>query len=199
MDFLRQKFASLEAQMGARLAELRATQTNMSSLGTGVENVLRDFLREYLPRRLDVGQGVVVDAKVGRSRQTDVVIVTQDHPRTFEGNDPGLFFIEGVYAAGEVKTTLTTTECQQRRGIAVWVAPQQDLGVPVCANKTHGPPSLRHPLPSKIVLSLSEFAVGTRFTAPPPRTAAGTAGMVTGVSGDLHSAVNGIAEPLTFP
>ena len=109
MDYLRQMFAAIEAQMSARLKELRATQTHRGLLGAGVENVLRDFLREYLPRRLDLGQGVVIDAEVGRSRQTDVVIVTQDHPRTFEGNDPGLFFIEGVYAAGEVKTTLTST------------------------------------------------------------------------------------------
>jgi hypothetical protein len=39
-----------------------------------------------------------------------VVIVDQDHPFTYTPAEPGLFFIDGVAAAGEVKSVLTTSD-----------------------------------------------------------------------------------------
>jgi hypothetical protein len=110
VDSLKQKFGAVQQQMAARLAEIRATHEHKGNRGTGVEESVRDFLRTYLPRRLGVGHGEVIDAKVGRSSQTDVVIVSEDHPFSFNEKEPGLFFVEGVYAAGEVKTRLTTAE-----------------------------------------------------------------------------------------
>jgi hypothetical protein len=109
-DMLKDKIAASEAQMRARLDEIRATFAQSGDKGSSAEDSFREFLRKYLPRRLAVGHGEVVDLEGRRSRQTDVVIVTEDHPFTFTPDQAGLFFIEGVCGAGEVKTTLTGAE-----------------------------------------------------------------------------------------
>jgi hypothetical protein len=104
---LKAKIAAVEVQMRAKLAEIRATLDHAGSKGQRVEeDVFRTFLREYLPRRLEIGHGEVVDTLGARSPQTDVIIATEDHPFTFTRELPGLFFVEGVCAAAEVKTTV---------------------------------------------------------------------------------------------
>lgn len=110
---LKDKIAAVEAQMKARLNELRITFAQAGDKGISVEDTFRKFLREYLPRRLEVGAGEVVDTKGHRSRQTDMVIVNEDHPLTFTRDLPGLFFVEGVCAAGEAKTILTSEELEK--------------------------------------------------------------------------------------
>ena len=120
---LKDKIVNVEAQMRAKLDEIRATLAHSGDKGALVEEVFRGFLQKYLPRRLAVGHGEIVDLKGQRSRQTDVVIVSEDHPFTFTPDLPGLFFIEGVCGAGEVKTMLTAGEldkalessCQSKR------------------------------------------------------------------------------------
>jgi hypothetical protein len=59
---------------------------------------------------LAIGHGEVIDTYGNRSSQTDVVIVNEDHPFTFSENRPGKFFVEGVVAGGEIKSTLTGKE-----------------------------------------------------------------------------------------
>ncbi len=105
---LEEEFSSAEAQMKDVLAKIRARFTHPGDKGTMAEDSFRAFLREYLPRRLAVGHGEVIDLTGNRSKQTDVVIANEDHPFTFTEDLPGLFFIEGVIGAGEVKTVLTS-------------------------------------------------------------------------------------------
>lgn len=107
---LKTKIASVENQMKEKLKEIRTTFTHPGDKGTGVEDSFRKFFRNYLPRRMEVGCGEIIDLKGGRSNQTDVIIVNEDHPFTFTQDLPGLFFIEGVCAAGEVKINLTSEE-----------------------------------------------------------------------------------------
>ncbi len=106
--FLKDKIRAVEVQMMAKLKEARATFAQGGDKGTAVEEAFRSFLRLYLPRRLQVGQGEVIDSEGHRSKQTDVVVANEDHPFTFTADLPGLFFIEGVSAAGEVKAILTS-------------------------------------------------------------------------------------------
>lgn len=110
---LRDEFQSIETQMKEKLSQIRKRFTHPGDKGTGAEIVFRDFLREYLPRRLAIGQGEIVDTEGYRSKQTDVVIANEDHPFTFTEDSPGLFFIEGVMGAGEVKATLTREHFEQ--------------------------------------------------------------------------------------
>jgi len=107
-EFLKDKIRAVEVQMTAKLEEARATFAHSGDKGTSVEEAFRSFLRLYLPRRLEVGQGEVVDRGGRRSKQTDVVVANEDHPFTFTRDLPGLFFIEGVSAAGEVRSSLTS-------------------------------------------------------------------------------------------
>lgn len=102
--------SAAEDQMKARLKEVRAAFANTGDKGNAVEDAFRSFLCQYLPRRLEVGQGEIIDSNGRRSSQTDVVVVSEDHPYTFTPDQPGLFFVDGVLAAGEVKTKLTSME-----------------------------------------------------------------------------------------
>jgi hypothetical protein len=109
---LERKFAAVSEQMKARLTAIRASYQHRGIKGCKVEDIVREFLREHLPRRLDIGHGEVIDAMGHRSGQTDVVITNEDHPFTYPENEPGLFFVEGLAAAGEVKTNLTTADLE---------------------------------------------------------------------------------------
>lgn len=100
--------SAAEVRMRAELAEARVTLEHRGSKGDLAEEAFRSFLRKYVARRHAIGHGEVVDSSGSRSTQTDVVIANEDHPFTFTEDQPGLFFAEGVSAAGEVKAVLTT-------------------------------------------------------------------------------------------
>jgi len=110
---LKGKIAAAEAQMKAKLNEIRATFVQSGDKGVSAEDIFREFLRKYLATRFRVGHGEVIDHKGRRSGETDVVIVNEDHPYTFAEDQPGLFFIEGVGAAAEIKTNLTSAELDE--------------------------------------------------------------------------------------
>ncbi|MCA9279429.1 MAG: hypothetical protein H6815_09035 [Phycisphaeraceae bacterium] len=99
--------SAAEAEMAHQLKIARAAFTHPGDKGFSVEAAVRKFLATYLPRSMSVGHGEVVDNEGHRSNQTDVVIISDDHPLIFPLEQPGLFFIEGVRAAGEVKSVLT--------------------------------------------------------------------------------------------
>jgi len=134
---LKDKIAAVELQMKAKLNEIRATFAQSGDKGSSVEASFGEFLRKYLPRRLEIGQGEIIDSRGKRSKQTDIVIVSEDHPFTFTPELPGLFFVDGVCAAGEVKTVLTSQEldvvlknsCQFKR-----LKIEPGKGTMICAN-----------------------------------------------------------------
>jgi hypothetical protein len=99
---------NVERQLLDSLDEARVKFRQSTDKGTSVEREFRAVLRDYLPRHLGIGHGEVIDTDLRRSAQTDVVVASQDHPFTFKAEAPGLFFIEGVLAAGEIKSVLTT-------------------------------------------------------------------------------------------
>jgi hypothetical protein len=107
---LEERIEAAEAGMRAKLAETRASFVHPGIKGDHVEAAFRAFLAQYLPRRLTVAHGEVVDKLGNRSAQTDVVVANEDHPFTFTPSEPGLFFVEGVSAVGEVKSVLTSDE-----------------------------------------------------------------------------------------
>jgi hypothetical protein len=106
---LRTEVAHAQKRMVAALALARDRFEQGGDRGTaGAEVPFRSFLQDYLPPSYGVGHGEIVDADGHISTQTDVVIVDPDHPFTYTPAEPGLFFIDGVAAAGEVKSVLTT-------------------------------------------------------------------------------------------
>lgn len=109
---LEERIKAAAARMRADLDGVRASLAHRGNRGAGAEAILRTFLREYLPRRLEIGMGEIVDRAAKRSGQADVIVVNEHHPFTFQPEEPGLFFIEGVSAVGEVKSVLTTDELE---------------------------------------------------------------------------------------
>ncbi|MBN3883828.1 MAG: DUF6602 domain-containing protein [Nostoc sp.] len=80
-------------------------------LGTGREEVIRDFLRKHLPKRFGVSTGFVFDAHGKVSRQIDIVIYDASLCPSFEAVGGKMFFpCESVVAVGEVKSQLTSTK-----------------------------------------------------------------------------------------
>jgi hypothetical protein len=76
--------------------------------GAGREEAVRDFLMKRLPGRYGVGEGIVIDAHGGQSKQCDVVIY--DRERTPElSTEQSLNFwpYESVYGIVQVKSLLT--------------------------------------------------------------------------------------------
>jgi hypothetical protein len=104
------KISNLEKQMLLKLEEIRDTYEHKGIKGTEVEKHFRSFLKYYLPRRHDVGEGEIIDRNFNTSNQTDIIITDENHPFSFGEDGLGLFFIEGVCAAGEIKSVLTTEE-----------------------------------------------------------------------------------------
>ncbi len=101
-------FSAQEVSLSAALMQTRAENNHGGVKGSRVEVAVREFLRNRLPRRLDIGHGEVIDQSGRRSRQLDVVVSDLDQPFSGSGDDPALFLVDGVAACGEVKTTLTT-------------------------------------------------------------------------------------------
>lgn len=99
-----------EFELTSKLAQARSRYAQSGDRGDAAEIAIRAFLAENLSSRLSIGQGEIIDADGGRSQQCDVVIATDDHPFRNPSSEPGLFLVEGVFAAGEVKAQLTTKE-----------------------------------------------------------------------------------------
>jgi hypothetical protein len=79
--------------------------------GSSFEEVLRRFLRNYLPRTLDVSTGIIVDSAGRSSRQIDVIISgAAKTPIFYRSGNTRVVPIEGVYSVIEVKANLTTQE-----------------------------------------------------------------------------------------
>lgn len=71
---------------------------------------MRLALGKCFPPNLSFLTGEVIDSRGHRSRQTDIVAVSQHHPGQLSTELPNLFLVEGVRDAGEVKSVLTSVE-----------------------------------------------------------------------------------------
>jgi len=105
---IKNKLKIVDKKLSLSLEEIRASYNHNGDRGSVSEAVFRDFLREYLPPLNRVGEGEVVDLREQISTQLDVIITNEYHPYLNDLKKPGLFIIEGVACAGEVKTNLNS-------------------------------------------------------------------------------------------
>jgi hypothetical protein len=78
-------------------------------LGCSREEILRQFLRAYLPRRFDVSTGFAIDSKGAISEQLDVIIADSLVCPTFlTAGGVRAFPCESIVAVGQVKSSLTS-------------------------------------------------------------------------------------------
>lgn len=101
-----QILANVEQELQNALAKARLESNHATTIGDGAEEPVRSVLRSYLPSGYGVGKGHVYDAYGDGSRQTDVVITNPDHPLSFPEGRSGTYVVDGVSAAGEVKSRL---------------------------------------------------------------------------------------------
>ena len=81
--------------------------------GQSREIAVRDKLQKMLPRGIGVGSGFVIDSYGQASRQMDIVLYEEDLCPVFRLNDSSeaaFYPCEGVFAVGEVKSTIGTRE-----------------------------------------------------------------------------------------
>lgn len=112
VEELRAKFTAAQEHMKVDHRMAQALLSHSGNKGTRYELAFRRALTSCLPVNLQFGHGEVIDSLGHRSNQTDVVIVSHDHPGTFVADLPELFYVEAVLAAGEVKAILTSGELE---------------------------------------------------------------------------------------
>jgi hypothetical protein len=103
-------FRAAEKMLAASLEKARAGFQHHGIRGDAAEIAFREMLELHLPRYLAVGTGEAIDSQGGRSGQTDVVIANAEQPFRSSRDEAGVYLIEGLTAAAEVKSRLTTDE-----------------------------------------------------------------------------------------
>ena len=99
----------LRGQAELALTKLRVTalSKNPSIKGATREEVIREFIRCFLPSSYAIGHGEVFSGCNERSRQIDVIIHDNIFSPVFKTNDGGILLpCEAVYGTAEVKTRL---------------------------------------------------------------------------------------------
>jgi len=98
-------------QITNRLAEIRSLLEHRPSLGSAVEQTVSRFIKKFVPESCEITSGFAVDANGNLSPQQDILIVRKHKIGalgTYAGF--GIYPIEHVLAAIEVKTKLTISE-----------------------------------------------------------------------------------------
>src|SRR5690348_6721942 len=79
--------------------------------GDNREAALREFLKEYLPKRYSVGRGEIISSGNIVSKQCDIVIYDAEFcPSLIVSEHHALYPLESVYGVIEVKSTLTAQD-----------------------------------------------------------------------------------------
>jgi hypothetical protein len=111
---LRDIFSEVAAQMTARFTKSRAALDHSGLKGRANEEVVREFLRDHLPRQLDVYSGQIIDTLGRQSREMDVIISDSlKTPVFYDDGGSRVVPVEPVYSIVEVKAHLDTEELQR--------------------------------------------------------------------------------------
>ncbi|WP_134724500.1 DUF6602 domain-containing protein [Paracoccus luteus] len=105
-----QVFSASEAILTARVEQIKASLAHPGLKGGAVEEAVRNLLQDYLPKNIGIGSGVVIDSAGSQSAQIDIILYdAQKTPTFFRSGDAGVFPIECVYFAIEVKTSINAS------------------------------------------------------------------------------------------
>lgn len=84
-------------------------QHNLTA-GSVREYLIREVLQRFLPSCVSIESGQVFDSKGRRSKQVDLILFDSRVPCMRSRLGPGMFPVEGVLAAIEVKTSIPSSE-----------------------------------------------------------------------------------------
>jgi hypothetical protein len=102
-------FEKIARQFAIEFGELTRETTHNLTAGEAREAALIKLLKKYLPQRVGVDRGFVIDANGGESLQIDVIVYDKSHGSIFEAAGVRYFPCETVLAIGEVKSDITST------------------------------------------------------------------------------------------
>jgi hypothetical protein len=101
-------FDGMESVLEAE-AKVAGLLDHASTIGQAREFLVTRVLRALLPTGVHIGSGKIIDAAGNASRQVDIIVYDHRFPMMrLEGG--ALYFVEGVIATIEVKSTVNTAE-----------------------------------------------------------------------------------------
>lgn len=105
-------FADVASELDRKSKAIRRDfATHRGSAGGNRETLLKEVLRDYLPRAFGIDTGLIASNNGQFSNQADLVITDQSWNAPLYPSGPNrIWLVEAVYALIEVKTSLTPTE-----------------------------------------------------------------------------------------
>jgi len=111
---LRGIFDEVSKQMKSDFVKAQKSLSHAGLKGEANEETVRKFLRQYLPKTLDITTGMLVDSNGNQSRQLDIIICdTVKTPIFYQSRETRVIPIECAYAVIEVKAFLDKSELEK--------------------------------------------------------------------------------------
>jgi hypothetical protein len=103
-------FDGLEATLESE-SKLSGLLDHNPTIGQAREFLVRRVLKTLLPTGVHIGSGKILDHEEKTSKQIDIIVYDPRFPK-MELEGGGLYFVEGVLATIEVKTTIDRDQLQ---------------------------------------------------------------------------------------
>ncbi len=111
---LNEIFEEVSSQMKSDFVKAQRSLSHAGLKGEANEETVREFLKQYLPKTLDITTGMLVDSEGNQSRQLDIIISdSAKTPILFQSGDTRVIPVECAYAVIEVKAFLDKTELEK--------------------------------------------------------------------------------------
>lgn len=111
---LKEAFESISKKMTLDFSEVTSRINHNGEKGTARENVLQNYLRNYIPDKYNFSKGTIIDCNDNQSRQVDIIIHDKyTTPCLIDMDSTKVIPVESVYAVIEVKSTLTKEELRK--------------------------------------------------------------------------------------
>jgi len=107
---LNSTFRKVAKAFSAEFDELSREVSHNLTSGESRESALAQLLRRYLPTRVGVDRGFVIDALGGESKQIDLIIYDRTVGTVFEAGGVKFFPCETVVAVGEIKSAIASSD-----------------------------------------------------------------------------------------
>jgi hypothetical protein len=101
-------FRNVSEQFDVEFSKVTREISHHVKSGEAREHALRKLLEKYLPQRVGIDQGFVIDAQGRESKQIDIVIYDKAVATIFEAGGTKYFPCEVVLAVGEVKSDINS-------------------------------------------------------------------------------------------
>jgi hypothetical protein len=111
VPLLDDRFSDIDQALNKKLQGARASTTHMGVRGDELGGALGQVIDDHLVECASFYEKCeVTDTHRNRSKEVDLVFLNRFHPQFLLKERPRAFFIEGVIAAAEVKTSLDKNE-----------------------------------------------------------------------------------------